>query len=202
MSCRSGTIRYAPLFVLLASMLVVSGCSGGSEGWGSEGQGSESSDLAAMSAPAEGESVAALEGVEAANKTATGWQDDARLYAIAAATPRLDAGGESPSWLYTYVSESAGAVASVTYSEAEGARLDPAQQLPEADISYITENVLPDTSQLTNSTEAIDRTDEVLATLEEDPDISASAGLDSAPGGEPQWIFATTQGEERVEERV
>ncbi|MGI8649046.1 MAG: hypothetical protein ACR2KW_01515, partial [Rubrobacter sp.] len=111
-------------------------------------------------------------------------------------------GGESPSWLYTYISESASAVASVTYSEAEGPRLDPAQQLPEADVSYITENVLPDTSQLTNSTEAIGQTDEVLAALEEDPGIAASAGLDSFSGGEPQWIFATTQGEERVEERV
>lgn len=195
---------FAPLAVLLVSVSFVSGC-GTSEDSSGSGGGAESgdaTDLATMAAPAEGEPVSALSGIEAADEAATGWQGDAELYAIAAATPRLDAEGGSPSWLYTYVSETAGAVRSVTYTESESARLDPAQELPESDITYIAENTLPEVARLTDSPEAISRTEEVSAALGEDPGIAASAGLDSFSGNGPEWIFATTRGDERVEERV
>lgn len=195
-------VRTVGFVALMLAFVLASGCSGDVSQRQDFGEQSGDSGLATMAAPAEGEAIPALSGIGAAEEEAAGWQEDAELYAIAAATPRLDAGGESPSWLYTYVSESAGGVASVAYSGAEGARLEPAQELPEADIEYIARNVLPEASSLTDSTQAIGRTEQVGGALGEDPGIAASAGLDSFSGGCPEWIFATTRGEDRVEERV
>ncbi len=186
------------MLVVILLGLLAGGCSGGP----GESEPETTGESVMVAPRAEGEAVAALSGLEAADEAAVGWQEDAGLYAVAAATPTLNAEGESPSWLYTYVSESAGAVASVTYSEAEGARLDPAQELPEADITYISDNLLPEPASLTDSTEAIEAAREVGSALEENPEAEASAGLDSFSGNGPEWIFATAQGEERIEERV
>ncbi|AHY45382.1 Hypothetical Protein RradSPS_0099 [Rubrobacter radiotolerans] len=189
--------RAAPAFAISLALLVV-GCGGGiQESPDEDGQ----QGGATVAAPAEGEGVAAFSGLEAAGEEATGWQEDAELYAVASATPSLDSEGNSPSWLYTYVSESAGAVASVVY-EGDQARIDPAQELPEADINYILENTLPPPEELLDSGEAVEDAQDVLSALEEEPGVAASAGLDSFSGEGPEWIFSTTRGEERVEDRV
>lgn len=184
---------------LIVSLALLVGCGGGDQA-GPDVEGQQQGG-ATVAAPAEGEGVAAFSGLEAAEAEATGWQPDAELYAVASATPSLDSEGGSPSWLYTYVSESAGAVASVVY-EGDQARIDPAQELPETDISYILENTLPPPEELRDSGEAIEEARDVLAAIEEEPGVAASAGLDSFSGEGPEWIFSTTRGEERVEDRV
>ncbi|MGH3090241.1 MAG: hypothetical protein ACRDSJ_23405 [Rubrobacteraceae bacterium] len=150
---------------------------------------------------ASGGGVAALSGVEAANERASEWSEDAELYAVATATPSLDAEGNSPVWLYTYVSESAGAVATFPVEDGE-AGMDPEQELPEPDIDFLSENALPPADELIDSSEAVDETEEVGVVLEENPGAEVSVGLDSVSGGEPVWIFSTIRGEERVDERV
>lgn len=149
-----------------------------------------------------GEGVPALAGVETAGERASEWSDDARLYAIAVATPRLDEEGKSPGWLYTFVSESKGAVATISV-EGEKVEMDPAQELSEADIRDILDHTLPSAGGLLDSTEAIEEATRVVDVLEEDPEAQASAGLDSfSGGGEPAWIFAATRDGERIEEKV
>ncbi|MBA2693636.1 MAG: hypothetical protein H0U65_14290 [Rubrobacter sp.] len=143
----------------------------------------------------------ALSNVEAADERAAEWNGDAELYAIAAATPQLDAEGNSPGWLYTYVSESAGAVATVSY-EGGSVGMDPEQELPEEDIAFLSESALPPAEELLDSGEALEEAGEVGAVLEGNPGSETAAGLDSVSGGEPVWRFSTIQGEERVEESV
>ncbi len=148
-----------------------------------------------------GSGTTALSNIEAADERAMEWNEDAELYAIAALTPQLDAGGSSPGWLYTYVSESAGAVASVSHEDGEAA-VDPEQELPEADIEFLSENALPPAGELLDSSEAIEESEEVGAVLEENPSSETAAGLDSVSGGEPVWRFSTIRDDERVEESV
>jgi hypothetical protein len=146
----------------------------------------------------------ALSNVEAADGRAAEWNEDAELYAIAAATLRLDAEGNSPGWLYTYVSESAGAIATVSYEGGSGGSvgMDPEQELPEEDITFLSESALPPAEELLDSGEALEEAGEVGAVLEGNPGSETAAGLDSVSGGEPVWRFSTIQGEERVEESV
>lgn len=195
-----GRHLYSLFLVLFAAAVFAWGCSsGGESGAGGDSEGGEGA--ATMAQPAGGEGMAAFSGAREAEARASDWRDDAQLYAVAAATPSLDARGRSPSWLYTYVSESTGAIMSVTVSK-DGAEAAPAQELPEADINLILQNTLPDTAGMIDSPEATRQTREVVSILEENPDSQVSAGLDSFSGGEPEWIFATTRGEDRVEERT
>jgi hypothetical protein len=178
-------------FVLMAVVFAVSGCSGDG--------GSPEPSVAEESAAKDGST--ALSNVEAADERAAEWNEDAELYSIASATPELGAEGNSPGWLYTYVSGSAGSVATVSVEDGTVA-MDPEQELPEADINFLGENALPEAGELLDSSEAIEETEEVRTILEEEPASETAAGLDSVSGGEPVWRFSTIRGEERVEETV
>lgn len=181
-------MRRASVLILLIVVFAVFACSP---------DGSPGPETTAESAGG----ATALAGVEEADERASEWNEDAELYAIASATPQLDAEGNSPGWLYTYVSESAGAVATVSV-EGGAVAMDPEQELPEADIGFLSENALPPAGELLDSSEAIERSEEIGAILEENPGAETAAGLDSVSGGEPVWLFSTVQGEERVEERI
>ncbi|QYJ16563.1 hypothetical protein Rxycam_02396 [Rubrobacter xylanophilus DSM 9941] len=143
----------------------------------------------------------ALAGVEEASEEARRWREDALLYAVATPEPALDARGRSPAWLYTFVSPSAGAVASVEVRGGEARRL-PEQPLPESDIQNLRRNALPPPERLLDSDEALRRTREVRGLLSGTGGRTASAGLDSLSGGGPVWIFATVGEGRRLEERV
>ncbi|ABG03305.1 hypothetical protein Rxyl_0329 [Rubrobacter xylanophilus DSM 9941] len=143
----------------------------------------------------------ALAGVEEAAGEARRWREDAELYAIATPEPALDARGRAPAWLYTFVSPSAGAVASVEVRGGEARRL-PEQPLPEADIRNLRRNALPPPERLLDSDEALRRAREVRGLLSGRGGRTASAGLDSLSGGGPVWIFATVSEGRRLEERV
>lgn len=145
--------------------------------------------------------VAAFSGVKKAEDAAAGWREDAELYAVASPAPEVDASGKSPGWLYTYVSKSAGAVASVTVA-GEKAKLAPEQELPEDQIGDISKNLLPSPEQLKDSSEAIQEAGKVRKVLESDEDAKTTAGLDSFSSEEPVWIFSTAQGDERVEQKI
>lgn len=177
---------------LLAAAFAVSACSSGGDG--------APEPSVTESTSSDGGSTA-LSNVEAADGRAMEWNGDADLYSIASATPQLDAEGRSPGWLYTYVSESAGSVATISVED-DVVAMDPAQELPEADVSFLAENALPDDAELLDSSDAIGESEEVGAILEETPDSETAAGLDSVSGGEPVWRFSTIRGEERVEETV
>jgi hypothetical protein len=142
-----------------------------------------------------------LASVPEADGIARDWEEDAELYAVASIAPRVDAQGRAPGWLYTYVSPSAGAVASVSLAGAE-AEITPPQKLPEVQIEDISDNLLPPPEELIDSPEAIADAPEVLEVVEGSPDAQVSAGLDSFSSEEAVWILSTTAGEERVEEKV
>ncbi|BBL80863.1 hypothetical protein RxyAA322_27170 [Rubrobacter xylanophilus] len=144
----------------------------------------------------------ALSGVEEASEEARRWREDALLYAIATPEPALDARGRSPAWLYTFVSPSAGAVASVEVRGGEEARRLPGQRLPEPDIQNLRRNALPPPGRLLDSDEALRETQRVREVLSGEGWRTASAGLDSLSGGGPVWIFATVGEGRRLEERV
>lgn len=192
-------MRRILIVVLLAAavVVVVSACSSGTDSSGTDDSG-EPSTPEATSASAGGGS-SALSNIEAADERAMEWNEDAELYSIASATPQLDAEGNSPGWLYTYVSGSAGAVATVSY-EGGAVGMDPEQELPEADVEFLTQSALPPAEELLDSPEALEESEEVGAVLEENPESETAAGLDAVSGGEPVWRFSTIQGEERVEE--
>jgi len=142
--------------------------------------------------------VAAFSGLGEADGVAEGWRGDARLYAIASLSP-VDAEGRSAGWLYSYVSEEAGAVAGVSVSRGE-VRLEPEQKLPATDIREISRNVLPSAEGLIDSPEAVAGSEDLSAVLRENPEADSAAGLDSFSGGEPAWILsAVNGGGERVE---
>lgn len=151
--------------------------------------------------PKGGDPVAAFSGVDKADKAAFKWQDDAKLYAIASPAPQVDKAGRSPAWLYTYVSKSAGTVASVTVADGE-AEIAPEQELPEDQVREISSNTLPPPSKLKDSNEAIEDAGKVRDVLAQKEDAQVTAGLDSFSSESPVWIFSTTQGEERVEQKV
>ena len=143
----------------------------------------------------------ALSGVGKADKVASGWHEDAGLYAVASLAPEVDEAGRSTGWLFTYVSKSSGTVASVAVTD-KGAKLAPEQELPEDQIQDISQNLLPPPEELKDSPKAIKEATKVRKVLEGGKDVQASAGLDSFSSEEPAWIFSTTQGDERVEEKV
>lgn len=145
--------------------------------------------------------VAAFSGVKKATKAAAGWREDAELYAIASPAPQVDEAGRSPAWLYTYVSESSGTVASVTVADGE-AKLAPEQELPDGQIRDISKNTLPPPAELQDSSEAIKDAEKVREVLEDEGDAEVTAGLDSFSSESAVWIFSTVQGEERVEQKV
>lgn len=184
-------MRKTSIFLILAAFFFAA-CSSGNGG---------SPESASTVESAGDPGSTAFANIEAANERAEEWNEDAQLYAVAAATPRLDTRGRSPGWFYTYVSESAGAVASVSVEGGEVA-MEPAQELPGADISFLSENALPPAEELLDSSEAITESEEIGAVLEENPEARTAAGLDSVSGGEPVWLFSTIRGEERIEERV
>jgi hypothetical protein len=104
-------------------------------------------------APEGAEPVPALAGVVEADRIASEWRPDARLYTIASLTG-INAEGLSDGWLYTYVSEEAGAVSGVSVVGGE-ARRNPEQQLPPAQIQDILGNALPPADRLVDSPEAL-----------------------------------------------
>lgn len=192
----SRVMRKMFLFALLAAAVVAaSGCS--ESGTPAE----PSAPEATSSSSGGGSGTTALSSIEAADGRAMEWNGDAELYAIASAAPRLDAAGNSPGWLYTYVSESAGAVATVSH-EGGAVAMDPEQELPEADIEFLSESALPPAGELLDSSEALEDAGGVAAVLDEEPSAETAAGLDSVSGGEPVWRFSTLRGGERVEESV
>lgn len=193
--------KYAILLVL-ALLLSLSACSTAQEPAPDAGAPASSDGTSEIPVPPEGAPASgALSGVEEAGKVAAGWREDAGLYAVASLAPEVDAGGRSTGWLFTYVSESSGTVASVAVT-GEKARLAPEQELPEKQIRDISQNLLPPPEELKDSSEAIRDATEVREVLEGEKDVRASAGLDSFSSEEPVWIFSTAQGEERVEEKV
>ncbi len=194
------------MLALMFTFLV--SCSGGDEGAGSAnggsegGSGGEASGTIAPPEVTEGTPrTAALAGVAEADSIAREWEEDAELYAVASIAPRVDAEGRSPGWLYTYVSPSAGAVASVSLA-GEEAEITPAQELPEVQIQDIAQNVLPSPERLIDSPDAIDAAPDVLEVIEGSPGAQVSAGLDSFSSEEAVWILSTATEEERVEEKV
>ena len=187
------------LFVLVFSLV---SCTGGDGGSQTPQEDTGSGRTVAPPEVTEGTPrTAALASVPEADGIARDWEEDAELYAVASIAPRVDAQGRAPGWLYTYVSPSAGAVASVSLAGAE-AEITPPQKLPEVQIEDISDNLLPPPEELIDSPEAIADAPEVLEVVEGSPDAQVSAGLDSFSSEEAVWILSTTAGEERVEEKV
>lgn len=195
---RSGISTLFALVVALACVAFAVSCSG--EGSTGSEQG-VTRTVAAPEMPEGTPRVAALPGVEEADRLAADWREDAELYAIASIVPKVDAGGRSPGWLYTYVSPSAGAVASVSLVGGE-AIITQEQPLPEPQIRDIVANTLPPPDELLDSPEAMEAAEGVRALLERRPGAEVSAGLDSFSTEDPVWIFSAVDGEERVEEKI
>lgn len=190
--------RVAPYTLIVVVLFLVS-CSGGGDANGGEesGGGTVAPPEVTEGTPR----TAALDSVPEADGIAREWEEDAQLYAVASIAPRVDAEGRAPGWLYTYVSPSAGAVASVSLAGAE-AEITRPQRLPEPQIRDITQNVLPPPGRLKDSSEAIAEAPEVLRVVESSPGSEVSAGLDSFSSESAVWILSTTSGEERVETKV
>lgn len=140
----------------------------------------------------------ALGSLDEARAEAESWNEDAELYAITVLRPNVNAEGENGSWLYSFVSESSGAVISVPYQNGQ-IREPREQQLPEQQISAIASDTLP-VDKLIDSPEAIQRSEEVQNYLQENPDAGISASVDSASGDKPEWILIVPQ--ERMQELV
>lgn len=187
--------------VLALLVFALAGCAG--EEAPEEPGGEEQYGVMGPEIPADAPRGTALEWLPAADGLAADWRQDAELYSVASLAS-VDAGGTAQGWLYSYVSESAGAVASVAVI---GGRpdLDPGsgiQQLPEPDVEHIRSNALPAPEDLVDSPEALEQSEDVGPHLRENPGAEAAAGLDSFSGGEPVWILSTTRDGERLEERV
>ncbi len=187
--------------LLVSALLVLGGCSQAAAPPEPAGQQTATGATGTATTPEDAPEATALSGLEEAEEAASGWREDARLYAIATATPNLTPDGEAPVWLYSYVSPSAGAVVSVSVAGGE-ATLMSGQPLPEKEIENIARNALPPAGKLVDSSEAIEHAGEVRTALEENPGAEATAGLDSFSTGSPAWIFATTGGGGRIEERI
>jgi hypothetical protein len=199
---RSGISTLVALVAALACAAFAISCSG--EGSTDPDQGVPRTAPSTVAAPVVTEGtprVPALSGVEEADRLAAGWREDAELYAIASIVPEVDANGRSPGWLYTYVSPSAGAVASVSLASGE-ATITPEQTLPEPQIRDIAANTLPPPDELLDSPEAMQAAEGVRALLERRPAAQVSAGLDSFSTEDPVWIFSAADGEQRVEEKI
>lgn len=192
-----------PLLVALAfPLLVLSACSTAQEPTPESGESSSSNGASEIPVPSKNAPrSAAFAGIEEAGEVAAGWREDAGLYAIASIEPEVDDGGRSTGWLFTYVSESSESVASVAITDGK-AKLAPELELPEDQIQDISQNVLPPPEELKDSSEAIEEAAKVREALKGGDDVRASAGLDSFSSEKPAWIFSTTQGDRRVEEKV
>lgn len=188
------------LMALVVCALVPVSCGSGGESPPAETTAAGNAQKA-PTVPADTARVAALDGIEKADELAAGWKEDAELYALASATPQVDADGRAPSWLYTYVSPSAGAVASVSIT-GEKAKLLPEQALPDDQIRDISNNTLPPPGKLLDSPKAMEKATKVRKVLESDPGTQTAAGLDSFSSEQPVWFVSTTQSGERVEERI
>lgn len=143
-------------------------------------------------------STALSGGLDEARSEAETWNKDARLYAIASLRPTMNAEGESKGWLYSFVSESAGSVISIPYTngQVQSAR---GQELPADQVERIARDTLsPD--KLVDTSEAIKRSAEVKNYLEENPQVKASAGVDSASRDKPEWILSVPA--EGIQDRV
>lgn len=189
----------AVLAIFLASCSSNDGVSGSSSG--RLGETTAANVQQAPTVPADTARTAAFAGVEKANEMAAGWKQDAELYAVASATPQVDAEGRAPAWLYTYVSPSAGAVASVSIT-GEKAKLLPEQSLPKDQIKDIADNTLPSPGKLLDSPEAMAKAGKVRKVLQSEPGKQTAVGLDSFSSEQPVWFLSTAQNGERVEERV
>lgn len=149
----------------------------------------------------EGDRMSALAGLEEAAGAAGEWQEDAELYAMAgAAPPEVDAEGLSRGWLYSFVSPSTSSIlqVSVTTSEVE---VLPEQELAEGFAQDIANAALPDPRGIKDSPQALEESPETREALESQPELSLSAGLDSASSENPVWILQVI-GAERQEDRV
>lgn len=149
----------------------------------------------------EGDRMSALAGLEEAAGAAGEWQEDAELYAMAgAAPPEVDAGGLSRGWLYSFISPSTSSVlqVSVTTSEVE---VLPEQELAEGFAQDIANTALPDPEEIKDSPQALEESPEIREALESQPELTLSAGLDSASSESPVWILQVI-GQEELQDRV
>lgn len=227
-SGRSARFTKPGLALGLAMTFVLAGCSGGSpDPGGSDEASSGSAPRTSQAAPettGSGESqstpettsasttgqgaannsedsggVTALSGgLGEARERAESWNDDAELYGIASLRSTVNAEGENEGWLYSFVSESTGSVISVPYVDGQ-LRNAQGQELPEGEIRRIANDTIS-TSELVDSSEAMQRSDEVRSYLENNPGAGASAGLDSGSGDEVEWILIIPS--EALQERI
>ena len=145
--------------------------------------------------------ISALSGVEEAKRVASEWNEDAQFYSITSTqTAPVTAEGRSSGWQYSFVSPSAGEVASIEVINGQ-AQLANAIAQPAPTIQRITSDALPPADQLVDSTEAAEQAPQFKGYLEENPGARASAGLDAASTGEPEWflILPETGFQERVD---
>lgn len=177
--------------LVLTLTLLLAACSGQTET--ESGNTSSEESTAATTIPRGAEPVPAFSAREKANEAAKRWQRDARIYSITAAP--VNAEGLSRRWNYAYVSRSAGAISVVMVSGGEVNR-NPERQLPEQRIENITNDILPESRRLIDSTEAMQESGEIRKFLEEQPEARASMGLDSASSERPTWILSVLQQEE------
>lgn len=212
---RSGLSRSAGrlrVVLLLVLCLVAVGCGSGDEGsteptaepQETTGGQMEQGQATGPEIPEDAETVSGLDAAAEAEETAAGWQPDAALYAVSALTP-ADGEGLAQGWLYTYVSESAGAVASIAVAGGGEPELDEengVQELPEVDIQTLSENTLEDPEALIDSDEAMQQSEEVGPYLQENPGEESGVGLDSISSGEAVWILSAARDGERLEEQI
>lgn len=212
----------------LAMTLALAGCSGGSpEQGGSDEASSDPAPQTSQAAPettgsgdaqstpdttsastagqgtannpeASGGVTALSGGLGEARERADSWSGDAELYAIASLPSTVNAEGENPGWLYSFVSESKGSVISIPYRDGRVTNAQ-GQALPDGQIRRIVDDTLS-IRELVDSPEAIQRSDKVRSYLEENPEAGASAGLDSGSGNEAEWILSIPA--EALQDRV
>lgn len=139
----------------------------------------------------------ALEGLEDARSEAEEWNGDAELYSIVSRPPEVNARGENGGWQYAFVSESGGSIALIFYQGGESRGLQE-PPIPAEQAEAISGDTLP-VGDLIDSSEAIERSDEVRSYLGENPG-GVSVSVDSATSDEPQWILQAQQGQ--LNERV
>jgi hypothetical protein len=164
----------------------------------STGSSSGMAETGPQGGSAAGPSTALSDGLQKARKRAKSWNGDAELYAIASVPATVDAEGKNSGWLYSFVSKSKGSVISVPYTNGR-MRSAQGQGLPSGQIQRIAGDTLP-VGDLVDSSEAIQRSDDVKNYLEKNPRAGASAGLDSGSGNKPEWILSIPS--EALQDRV
>lgn len=162
------------------------------------GQGMANNPEASAESDDSGGVTALSGGLEVSRERADSWSGDAELYAIASLPSTVNAEGENPGWLYSFVSESKGSVISIPYRDGRVTNAQ-GQALPDGQIRRIVDDTLS-IRELVDSPEAIQRSDKVRSYLEENPEAGASAGLDSGSGNEAEWILSIPA--EALQDRV